>query len=138
MLVSLAVVYFSVVGIGLVVGVVRVRRELGIADVVDGVGCCGEAFLVERAGDESGYTTPVPFWLGEYGARAYGRTLSVVLLSAIPALTRADCGHPWCQWIGVLLIGFRMRVCSVPRYYLRLIRSEAVWRIGVMWESKPD
>ena len=106
MLVSLAVIYFSVVGIGLVVGVVRVRRELGIADVVDGIGCCGKVFLVERAGDESGYMTPVPFWLGEYGAHAYGHVLSVVLLSTIPALARADCGHPWCQWIGVLLIGF--------------------------------
>jgi hypothetical protein len=79
---------------------------LAVAYVVDGIGCRGEAFFVERGGDETGYATPVAFWLGEYWTCADGRTLSVVLLSTVPALARTYWGHPRCEWIGVLFIRF--------------------------------
>ena len=106
MAISLVVFDFSIIGIGLIAGVVGVRRVLSVSDMIDGDGRCNETFLVERAGDETGYTTPVSFGLGEYGACADGRSLSVILLSAVPALTRAYRGHSRCERVGMLFVWF--------------------------------
>jgi hypothetical protein len=122
----------------LVVGIVRVWCILSVADVIDGMRSCSEAFLIERAGDESGYPAPVAFRFGEYGTRTDGCTLSVVLLSAVPALAGANSRCSRCERIGVLLVWFRVWVGSVPCYYLGLVCPETVRCIGVVRESEPD
>ena len=79
---------------------------MGIVYMVDGVRCCGKAFFVECTGDEAGYATPVAFWLWKYGASANRCTLSVVLLSTVPAFARTGHMHSWCEWIQMLFVWF--------------------------------
>lgn len=106
MAISLAVLNLPIIGIRLVLGIVRIRRVLGVVDEVDGVMCCGEAFFVECTGYEAGYATPVAFWFGEYGACTDRCALPVVLLSTVPALAGTNRRHPWREGIGVLFVWF--------------------------------
>ena len=106
MTISLVLFNFSVIGIGLIVGVVGVWCVLSVSDMIDSDEQCDEMLLVECAGDETGYTMPVSFGLREYGACADGRSLSVILLSAVPALMRAYRGHSRCERVGMLFIWF--------------------------------
>ena len=138
MAISLAVFDFSVVWVSLIVSVIGVWRVLGVSNEVDGVGRCGETLLVERTGDKAGNMTPVALRLREYGACADCCLLSVVLLSAVPALARAYQGHPRCKRVRVLFVWFQTRVGCVPGYDLYLVQSETVWRVGVMWEGVLD
>ena len=104
--ISLAVFNLSVVGIQLVLGVVGVRRVLSVVDEVDGIMRRSEVFLVECGGYEAGDAAPVTFWLREHGTCADGCTLSMVLLSAVPALMGTDVRCPQCERVRVLLVWF--------------------------------